>query len=221
MFSRCFVIALLACGCSSSSDDAPVPSTDTGLVVDSATIDSGSATDSAVVAETGDASDAAEDAGCASAVTDGGWTVNALAPQVLADGKVQASMTFARTSGADTRGGGLCLVADLNGGHPCATAADCASLPLPTGGFHYCAGSCSGSPKICWTRPGGPDVYCNRGMGRTPGTYTTPAAPAKVDGKPTTWLTYACMAVEGNPAGCGSADPKDHVTSTSKTVVVP
>jgi len=46
------------------------------------------------------------------AVVSEGWTVQAGTP-VRSDGGVQGCMTFARESGSDTRGGGVCLVAGV------------------------------------------------------------------------------------------------------------
>lgn len=153
-------------------------------------------------------------------VSSQGWTVSAGRPVLEADGAlVVGSVTFERTSGAETRGGGVCLVADLHDSFPCSTADDCAGLDLPEDGYHYCSGV-NGSPdRICWTRPGG-DPYCTRNPARTPGTYSTSAVPSVVDGEPTTWMSNACMAVETSPMGCGSGDPSQYVTATSPTLEV-
>jgi hypothetical protein len=145
-----------------------------------------------------------------------GWSVTAHAPVLVDEHTVQGAMTFTRDSGAEARGGGVCLVADLHGNTPCETEADCASLPLPDEGFHYCAGVNGFERKRCWTRPGSGTAYCNRSPSRAPGTYATPMVPKKVDGLMVKWISYACLAVENEPGGCGSLDPSLSVKATSR-----
>jgi hypothetical protein len=152
------------------------------------------------------------------AVESQGWTVTALTPTLAAGGQVQGAMRLERTSGAATRGGGVCLLADLGGGLPCQDATACAALPLPAGGFHYCAGINGSSAKTCWTRPGAGELYCNRGPSREPGTFTTPPVGALVAGRSTTWMAYACLANEDNPGGCATTDPTQYVVATSPTL---
>lgn len=147
-----------------------------------------------------------------------GWTLSVGTPERI-DGRVRASVTFARESGAETRGGGVCLVADLYE-TACSEAADCASLALPAGGFHYCARSQDGDDTRCWTRPGPPERYCTRSPMQMPGTYATPEVPALVVAAPTTWMAYGCLAVADNPGGCGTSDPSQFVSATSSTLVV-
>ena len=147
-----------------------------------------------------------------------GWTVTAETPTLTTSGQVEGAMTFARTSGAATRGGGVCLVADLAGARSCQDVTQCASLPVPTDGFRYCAGINGSSTKTCWTRPGPAELYCNRGPTRAPGTFTTPPVDRLVDGESTTWMAYACLADEDNPGGCGSGDPSQYVVATSPTL---
>jgi len=147
-------------------------------------------------------------------VTSAGWTAHAGTP-VRRGHSVQGCMVFLRESGLETRGGGVCLVADLNDAHPCTTAADCDALPLPTEGFHYCAAPDGGAAKRCWTRPGPPTVYCDRNPTRTPGVVVTPIAPAWVRPEPTTWMSYACLANADNAGGCGTGQA---VSATSATL---
>jgi hypothetical protein len=104
-------------------------------------------------------------------------------------------------------------VADLHGGHPCTTPADCEGLSLPEGAFFYCAGINGAAAKTCWTRPASDP--CTRNPSREPGTYTTPATAALLDGNTTTWMTYACMANEDLPMGCATGDS---VSATSPTL---
>jgi hypothetical protein len=44
--------------------------------------------------------------------------------------------------------------------------------------------------------------------------------PALVERAPTTWIAYACMAVEDNPGGCGSGDPSQYIFVTSAPLVI-
>lgn len=151
-----------------------------------------------------------------------GWSVTALKPTLSSDGAtVVGGMVFARESGVEMRGGGVCLVADLHGATPCTTGADCASLPLPTGGFHYCAALPGGGAARCWTRPGEGDLYCTRSPSRAPGEYVTPAVPSLVDGQATLWASYACMAGAATPGGCGSGDPAQYVFTLSPSLATP
>jgi hypothetical protein len=143
-----------------------------------------------------------------------GWTVTAEMPVSVGADQIQGRVTFVRYQGADTRGGGACLVADLYGGVPCESDSDCSSLPIPTGGYQHCAGANGSKKKTCWTRPtaGG----CVRSPANTPGTYMTDAVPRLVDGQPVKWIEIACMAIESNPIGCGSLDPTQSVHVASK-----
>jgi hypothetical protein len=193
-------------GCAACSSDG-------GLLVDAAA----TAADAATPA---DAPAPAPDAAVPQVVELGGWTVTAETPALSTDGTmVTGSVTFARQSGSDTRGGGACLVADLNNSFPCSTAEDCASLPLPAGGYHYCVPVNGAGPSSCWTRPSGDP--CTRSPSRTPGTYATSETDARVDGAATTWMTLACLAADGAPMGCASGDPTMYVYATGLTLSVP
>ena len=142
-----------------------------------------------------------------------GWNLTAGTPQGVDKGIIRGSVTFERLSGADTRGGGACLVADLNKKFPCETDPDCGSLAVSTGGYNYCAGvNGSEEGKICWTRP---SDNCTRSPVRQPGTYFTKEVPDRVDGKNVNWITIACMGDETAPMGCGSGDPALSVRATS------
>ena len=85
--------------------------------------------------ETDEASDATSDvptiaSGCGAhgdVVQSDDWAVVAGVPRREVNG-VRACMTFARQGGVETRGGGVCLVADLSGGATCTTAQDCMSV---------------------------------------------------------------------------------------------
>ena len=204
------VMAICACGDSSRSTAEEVAPDVTEEIAPDVTVDASGDT-----AEDG-APDATEPP---FEVELEGWTVSAGTP-VLADGQVVGSVTFTRNGGAEKRGGGVCLVADLNQAHACATAADCEDLPAPIGGFHYCAAVSGGATRTCWTRPGPAELYCNRSPSRDPGTYLTAAVPSIVGGAPTTWMSYACMAAEANPGGCGSGDATQFVSATSPTLEV-
>ncbi len=141
-----------------------------------------------------------------------GWDLTAGTPQRVDKGVIQGSVTFERLSGAETRGGGACLVADLHRGMRCDSDSDCGSLPIPPGGWNYCAGVNGGADKICWTRP---SDNCTRSPVRDPGTYYTQAVSDRVNGKKVKWITIACMADESVPTGCGSPNPELSVTATS------
>ncbi len=141
-----------------------------------------------------------------------GWDLTAGTPQRVDKGVIQGSVTFERWSGAETRGGGACLVADLHRGMRCESDSDCGSLPVPPGGWNYCAGINGGADKICWTRP---SDNCTRSPVRDPGTYYTQAVSDRVNGKKAKWITIACMADESVPTGCGSSNPALSVSATS------
>lgn len=165
-----------------------------------------------------DAAPSIPDAAVPRAVEYMGWSITANTPQLSSDGAtLTGSVTFARASGSDTRGGGLCLVADLHDSTPCTTEADCAAFPVPEGGFHYCVGINGSATKTCWTRPSADG--CTRAPDRVPGIYTSSPAAARVDGKPTTWIGIACLAADGVPMGC--AMPDLHIYATSPTLYVP
>jgi hypothetical protein len=145
-----------------------------------------------------------------------GWTLTAHAPVRLGEELVQGSATFERIDGAATRTGGVCLVADLSRKVRCETVADCSGLPVPPGGFLYCAGINGSKHKRCWTRPSN---NCTRRPGTLPiqpgETVLTQAVPIRIDGKMVKWISYACLADESFPAGCASADPTQSVIATS------
>ncbi len=149
------------------------------------------------------------------------WAVVAGVPRREVNG-VRACMTFARQGGVETRGGGVCLVADLSDGATCTTAQDCTDAlgPAVAGGFHYCTAPAGETTKTCWTRPGPGDRYCVRSPSRTPDTYETPLVPAHVLARATRWMSYACMADAATPAGCGSGDPEQSVSATSPVLTV-
>jgi len=156
--------------------------------------------------------------------TSQGWVVTAHTPELAATGDmVTGSMTFTRSSGAETRGGGVCLVADLHDAIPCETREDCVAALPPfsedyfLGGFYYCAAAAEDVASRCWTRPGSAPAYCTRGSAHEPGTITTPAVPALVGGEATLWMSYACMADEANSAGCAGTE---NVLDLSPTLFV-
>jgi len=154
-----------------------------------------------------------------------GWVVTAHTPVLAAAGDtVTGSMTFTRDSGAETRGGGVCVIADLHDATPCVTREDCVAALPPfsedyfPGGYYYCAAAEGDVARRCWTRPGGAPVYCFRNpAGNAPGTFSTPAVPALVGGEATLWLSYACMADEANLAGCAGTE---HVVDLGATLLV-
>lgn len=141
-------------------------------------------------------------------------------PFYVDETNITGSFTVTKESGqATVRGGGACLVADLNDNFACDTRDDCLQAQedglvkaTPPGGYIYCD-TLDGGPKRCWTRPG--PNGCTRGP-RTPNTYViaTPV-PALVDGEEVVWTTLACIAIAGNPTGCGSEDPTQHAYSSS------
>jgi len=149
------------------------------------------------------------------------WSVIAGTPERVAGG-VQGCMTFVREGGAETRGGGLCLLADLSDGLPCETQQDCVTaLGAPLGGgFHYCTAPAGSATKACWTRPGPGELYCTRNPARQPGDHLTPVVHPNALGRPTKWMAYACIATSTNPAGCG-ADSTQHAIATGGTLEVP
>jgi hypothetical protein len=182
---------------------------------DKETADAATATPDAAVPDA-----AQPDALISQVVTFQGFTVSAAGPEVSSDGSmITGSFTFGRISGGETRGGGACLVADLYNSTPCTTEADCASLQLPAGGFHYCVGVNGGATKTCWTRPSAEP--CTRAPMRTPGTYTTMPTASRVGNKATTWMTLACLAADGQPMGCASSEAESHIYATGPTLVVP
>jgi len=155
-------------------------------------------------------------------------------------GSITGAYAFTRLSetSAATRGGGSCMVADLFttdaawASFSCAGNSDCNNPANYTGPFRYCASPHgSGEPMRCWTRP---TDNCSRSGFRTPGTYplnvtgawlpsaanpTTPGseipkAPVSGDatgrGEDVRWMVVTCMAVPGNPTGCGSLDRSQH-----------
>lgn len=149
------------------------------------------------------------------------WKVTAKKPEYVDEDLIIGSFEFERLGGdAETRGGGACLVADLNDKYPCDTREDCLQAqadgyvkPTPPGGYIYCQALNGQKHKRCWTRPsaGG----CTRSPSRYPGTYETTPVSALVDGQPVMWMTAACLAAEGYGTGCGSSDPALHIYATS------
>lgn len=126
---------------------------------------------------------------------------------------------------ADTvaRTGGACLLADLVpfgvGLATCKTSEDCntpeaidkANDPAKELFYGYCAvRDGSGEPPKCWTRPGPPGEYCLRsldGLRLTPGTHQLPevlADPLNLGEPLPDWAVFACIAAEGQAAGCAS-----------------
>lgn len=153
-----------------------------------------------------------------SSVTSDGWSITAEIPERVGDDLVRGSVTFERTSGAATRGGGACAIfAELNDKVPCETVDTCwkkLGPSLPKGAWLYCAGvNGQTRHKRCWTRPA--SNPCTRGRGRVPGTYFTPTVSALVEGRAVKWVTFACMGIQSNPGGCGSGDPSQSVHTTS------
>jgi hypothetical protein len=105
-----------------------------------------------------------------------GWTVIAETPVSVGTDQIQGSVTFTRDAGAETRGGGMCLVADLYGGVACESDTDCLSLPVPDRGFRYCAGINGSKNKTCWGRPGVRSIARGAPIGRLAPT-TRPSFP--------------------------------------------
>lgn len=149
-----------------------------------------------------------------------GWTVSSGRVELSADGwSVRGTTTFERVDPASvaTRGGGGCVLADLNGGVACTKDADCdaAGLYKPAGGYHYCAApDGSGEAKRCWTRPGTQSAFCRPNRANLPGTSTTPwGSLAAVPEDELEVLLLSCMADADVPAGCGTTDPNNYVRS--------
>ena len=156
-----------------------------------------------------------------SSATLDGWRVTAKKPQYVGEGLIIGSFVFEQENGGgSTRGGGACLVADLNDKYPCETREDCLQAqedgdvkPTPQGGYIYCDALNGQKHKRCWTRPsaGG----CTRGPRESGIVYETAPVSALVDGEPVMWMTLACLAAEGLPTGCASEAPDSHIYATS------
>jgi hypothetical protein len=144
-----------------------------------------------------------------------GWSASAATPTFVDEEHIQGTASFYGADG-ETRPGGACLVADLYK-LPCETDADCAILPLPEGGFHYCVGVNGDSEnKRCWTRPWADG--CIRGVRLPNTTVATPAVPARVGGRVVNWMTLACLSERTPPGvlnGCQANDPNRSVHPTS------
>jgi hypothetical protein len=172
-------------------------------------------------------------AGCAADATDSvtaalsgsssieheGWTLTANEPVLVDKGIIQGSATFERSSGAEQRGGGVCLVADLSDGLSCQSDAHCAEQlgAPPTGGYHYCVAAAGAAAKTCWTRPSNNCIRSVTLPGGVldPGTYTTRTESVRINGKKVKWRTLGCIANTSNVLGCGSADSSESVKVTS------
>lgn len=166
-----------------------------------------------------------------------GWTIDARRPEYLGEDLIIGKFTLERENAeaAKTRGGGACLVADLNDNFPCETRQDCLDaaaadlIEEPSqGGFLYCEALDGEVSKRCWTRPTGQG--CTRGP-RTlaEGDYldlfsildpiSSGAVSPLVDGKKVLWVTMACLAVDtpgtDMDTGCASEDPSQHTYSVS------
>lgn len=150
-----------------------------------------------------------------------GWSIKANKPVYIDDDLIIGTYMLKKMSGdATTRGGGACLVADLNDKYPCDTREDCLEAQengdvkaTPPGGYIYCEALNGQKHKRCWTRPSADG--CTRSPGRVPGVYETGPAHALVDGEPVVWTTLACLAIEENNFGCGSEDPTQHLYVSS------
>ena len=194
-------VVCLAAGCGSDSATPPV---DAAVAADAATADA--------------------TAGDAALPTLDGWQISAATPtfapaSAAAAATVSASFT---AQGTGTRGFGACLIADIHGGKPCVTYADCASgalVPLASGHSEYCVAPQGETQKTCWTRNGADVDWCNKvpPPGRAAGTYNTPAVSAAHipgAGSMTRWTVIACLNAgtyptfsDGPRPPCASQDP--------------
>src|SRR5262245_21911410 len=78
-----------------------------------------------------------------------GWRVISRKPQYIDDTHIVGSFTFRHESGdEETRGGGACLLADLENHHPCKDAGDCLPPPFELG-FSYCMALPGETQTIC------------------------------------------------------------------------
>lgn len=131
------------------------------------------------------------------------------------------SMQFAGTvrGSAAFSGGtakmGVCTL-QLREDVPCTTAADCAALPVGSGGSRYCTNPNNSGQKYCALRLGAATAWCagspaQGGVAVAPGTYTTPAQ--QITDTVTHWVSYACF----NGCSGSTADPS---VSSTETVIL-
>jgi hypothetical protein len=158
------------------------------------------------------------------------WEIEASAPTITG---TTVNGSFA-ARGEGMRAYGACLLADLHGGKPCETDADCATgavVTLVDGHVEYCAAP-PGATKTCWTRNGADAAWCNKmpPPGRAAGTFTTPGVDAAVlpgRGSSTRWVAYACLNAgtyptftDGPRPPCASGDPAAAAYKASATSAV-
>jgi hypothetical protein len=154
-----------------------------------------------------------------SAAANGTWSANALNGGY--DLKYQAVAQFGGPGWA-TRRMGVCALKQYKGppyGGPkaCNTAADCAGISVPAGGFRYCVAPNGVGAKTCFIRPGPATTYC----AGTPANGGVPIPPSTVAtglfnmGPSSAWLSYACF------EGCAVTDPSSSSTLTPGPMTCP
>jgi hypothetical protein len=151
-----------------------------------------------------------------SANADGMWSANAT--NGGGDFNYQAWGAFTGPGGR-TRRMGVCALKQYNPlwPTPCNTAADCAGISVPAGGFRYCVQPNGVGAKTCFIRPGPATTYCagtpaNGGVPIAPGTIATGTYNAGPNSK---WLSYACF------EGCAVTDPSSSSTLRQPPVTCP
>jgi hypothetical protein len=144
-----------------------------------------------------------------------GWSITAGWDSSTGGGFYTGKVTFQRTSGASTRGGGACLIQST--GESCSVDSDCPGAPSGgyAGGYVYCAQPNGATQKTCWVRPGAPSSYCVQSPSNSPGVKITPSTV----GVGVAWAVLACLADDTMPAGCGSTDPANYVRAVSNAVI--
>jgi hypothetical protein len=123
---------------------------------------------------------------------------------------VAQTLTFGRSFGDATRGGGICTVLqksgssctnDAAGDTACTTGA---VAQFGAGAYGYCYNS------VCYHRPGTAAAYCSQNPNRAPGSWTnviaTPSTPI-VAGYSAVPLTIGCMTKTAGPnPACGGTN---------------
>ena len=134
-----------------------------------------------------------------------GWSISAYGERWWKEGETDFWVTFTRSFGDTTRGGGGCLVRRVPNSS-CTSDSQCAFYPWSGDGYGYCV------RNVCYAPAGGQSTPCALGLNHTPGTTLFkavffPKADTDMNNLNYSHYTLTCMTKTAGPnTACGGTN---------------